>query len=617
MAALWSAAAALFFSSPFGSPTSIARVDERVAALAPRHAPQENLLLPSGRPGCAIFCGGEILAAVQLVTPHLFVDSKEFVDMPLRADPSTVRAAFSSRAPRTRAELAEFVHDHFSHAGSDLHPCAPPDWERSAPASIAALSNTTVRAWIKRSVHDAWPSLTRCTDADVAAHPDRHSLLALPFPTVVPGGRFRESYAWDSLWILQGLVESGMLETARGLVLNAAGLISAHGFLPNGGRSYYTSRSQPPVFSLMTLELHDKLPADDGAALLAASYPAAVRELDFWSSRDGGAPHAVTLVDAVGDVHVLSRYVVAHDTTHSVPRPESYREDIETAVRAGFPDVASFGARALFSEIAAAAESGWDFSSRWMGADRSLSTAQTSRVIPVDLNAMLVVAERSLARIARLVGRADDAAQYEAAAAARARAIDMLLWDAPSAQWRDLVATVPAGAGSGVGGAWATRDVSHAVGAVASNYVPLWAGAAGTDAARVRAIADSLSASGLVAAGGVLTSSVHSGEQWDFPNAWAPVQSFIIEGLERAAADAGGEPTAAALAKELARRWLRTGLDAYKEGGMGNYEKYDAVNGGSGGGGEYMPQTGFGWTNGVAVRLAARYDFETLESSVF
>jgi len=68
------------------------------------------------------------------------------------------------------------------------------------------------------------------------------TLLPLPHPTVVPGDRFRETYYWDSLWVVQGLLVSGMHSTAKGVVGNLMHLLATLGHVPNGARAYYLTR---------------------------------------------------------------------------------------------------------------------------------------------------------------------------------------------------------------------------------------------------------------------------------------------------------------------------------------------------------------------------------------
>jgi alpha,alpha-trehalase len=62
-----------------------------------------------------------------------------------------------------------------------------------------------------------------------------------------------------------------------------------------------------------------------------------------------------------------------------------------------------------------------------------------------------------------------------------------------------------------------------------------------------------------------------------------------------------------ALAADLASKWIRSNMDAYRATGH-MHEKYDALKlGGTGGGGEYVPQIGFGWSNGVVLDLLRLY----------
>ena len=59
---------------------------------------------------------------------------------------------------------------------------------------------------------------------------------------MVPGDRFRETYYWDSLWVVRGLLVSGMAATASGLVRNLMHMLAEVGHVPNGARAYYLNR---------------------------------------------------------------------------------------------------------------------------------------------------------------------------------------------------------------------------------------------------------------------------------------------------------------------------------------------------------------------------------------
>lgn len=106
-----------------------------------------------------------------------------------------------------------------------------------------------------------------------------------------------------------------------------------------------------------------------------------------------------------------------------------------------------------------------------------------------------------------------------------------------------------------------------------------------------------------VKAGGVQTTLVHSGQQWDAPNGWAPLQWVTVSGLE-----AYGEST---LARHIAQRWVAHNLSVFRQTGK-LMEKYDVVNTNrEAGGGEYPSQDGFGWTNGVLLVLMKKFGFDS------
>jgi alpha,alpha-trehalase len=102
----------------------------------------------------------------------------------------------------------------------------------------------------------------------------------------------------------------------------------------------------------------------------------------------------------------------------------------------------------------------------------------------------------------------------------------------------------------------------------------------------------------LLLAGGIATTLVASGQQWDYPNGWAPMQWVAIVGLRTY-----GETQ---LAETIATRWSCKNFHVYQTSGT-LVEKYNLIRGSAGGGGEYAVQIGFGWTNGVLRALASLY----------
>nr|XP_027205394.1 probable trehalase [Dermatophagoides pteronyssinus] len=185
-----------------------------------------------------------------------------------------------------------------------------------------------------------------------------HTLISLPRPFIVPGGRFIEIYYWDSYWIVLGLIASGLLSVVRDSLINFFYMVERYGFIPNGSRVYYLDRSQPPLLSSMLRAYYH---VSEDLDFVIEHLPLIEREYNFWMNSLGG--HVVELTDEDGKVHLLNR----HYSILGEPRPESYRMDLlvgevfekkysnDEAVKAEF-----------YRSIRAAAESGWDFSSRWL-----------------------------------------------------------------------------------------------------------------------------------------------------------------------------------------------------------------------------------------------------------
>jgi len=543
---------------------------------------------PGGRPpppGLPLE-GSELLRAVQL--GRLFPDSKEFVDMPLAAPAEEILRAFESgcggeKPCGGRESLYRFISDHFHPVGSDMERAELTDW-RAEPGGFLPRVSGDVREWAL-SLHALWRDLGRRTSPSLTAHPERHSLLYLPHPTVVPGGRFRETYYWDSLWIVQGLLVSCMPHTAVGIVENLLHLLRAHGVVPNGGRTYYLGRSQPPLLSQMLRVLWDA-PGVEGVKGAGGLAERALEPLleEYRFMTEGN--RAVMLRDSAGTVHCLGRYFVQT----GAPRPESFWEDFDLAK----PLQSQSAKESLYSELATAAESGWDFSSRWMEGGTSLRDIKVRRVVPVDLNVFLLQMEENIAFFAGNMGRSEVMVDFLERAKKRRRAMNAVMWDDRATQWKDVILDDHLPDCSGQDGVSSWRLSGQIV---ASNFLPLWLG---LDEVRGPDIVKSLEGSGLVLKGGISTSLVDSGQQWDYPNAWPPLQLMLIEGVSR---------HDAAFAENLAQRWLRACFEGFQASGT-MQEKYDAtVLGRAGGGGEYVVQAGFGWTNGVALVLLEKFGF--------
>lgn len=485
---------------------------------------------------------GDLFAAVQL--RRLFADGKTFPDMEPLTAPADIVRAWIERQPQSDAELRAFVADHFA---------VLPDTDGHTQHSPVAIGDYIAALWDDLVV-------TR------QAHGPYSSALPLPSPYVIPGGRFREIYYWDSYFTMLGLAVDGREKLVEAMLDNFVSLIERYGHVPNGTRSYFLSRSQPPFLALMVELSIDPLPAVRARRLKALRL-----EHAYWmrGATDLASGSAAEHVVRLPEGEVLNRYWDAQDT----PRPEAFAEDIEVAARSGRP------AGEVYRDIRAAAESGWDFSSRWLRDPADLATIETTALVPVDLNCLLYLSERRIESECRAVG---DAAGDDFAALAdhRAAAIQRYCWVAGEGRFAD----------------WHWIERRPVAGATAATFFPLFAGVATIDQANAVA---SLVEAQLLAPGGLRTTTAETAQQWDQPNGWAPLQWIAIIGLRRYGLDA--------LADTIARRWLATVENFYRANGA-LYEKYDIETGRPAGGGEYPNQQGFGWTNGVVKALLADFD---------
>ena len=491
---------------------------------------------------------GQLFVDVQMLP--LFADGKTFADATLRsAGPAIVRSRYAQLARQPGFALTEFIAEHFQVC-------------EVAPAEPDAAGGP--RLPLREHIRQLWPRLVRHA---AATSNDSGSLLPLPHAYVVPGGRFREMYYWDSYFTMLGLVEGGRLDMAENMLHNIAQQIDCHGHVPNGNRSYLCSRSQPPFFYRMVALLGAASPAQTFARYL----PQLCQEHAYWMA--GEATLAVGQADGhvvrLDDGSLLNRYW----DSRCDPREESYREDVLIARASG--RVASD----VWRDLRAAAESGWDFSSRWCSEPLNLASIDTTSRLPVDLNSLLWGLEGAIEQACLQLGDRAKAAAFGQRAALRRAAIDRWLWDEVLGHYVDWH--------------WAERRACPALTAAA--LVPLYVGVASDQQARRTAQA---AQAGLLRAGGLLATQQLSGQQWDAPNGWAPLQWMAVSGLR----DYGHER----LARVIAARWLSLVERVYGQTGK-LLEKYDVCDERPGGGGEYPTQDGFGWTNGVVAALAAIY----------
>lgn len=526
-----------------------------------------------------IYCYGNLLHTVQMA--RLFNDSKHFVDMSLKASPNDTLRAFQDLMSETgnkpsKEQVSAFVDENFNAPGSEFVKWTPPDWKPN-PEFLDKVVDPELEHW-GRKLNELWKDLGRKISDDVERNPEKYSQIFVPNPVIVPGGRFREFYYWDSYWTIDGLLLTGMEETVKGMLENFIQMVNAYGMVPNGGRVYYTRRSQPPYLIPMVKLYMDQT---NDLEFLRTHIDQLVEEFEFWENE-----RSVEVQGRSGRTYKVAQY----RAEVGEPRPESYREDYELAHNLKSDEAKE----QLYVELKSGAESGWDYSTRWIINNNTnkgtLQDLKVTSIAPVDLNSLLCSNALSLGQFYRKLGNYTLERKFSNLAEEKNRTMAELFWDSTDGTWYDVDINTQQ-----------KRRYFYL-----SNIHPIWSGCYGQEDARAHTIDKVISylkkIKVLNHVGGVPTSLVESGQQWDFPNAWAPLQHLVIMGLYNARSI---HHEAENLSLSLAEKWIRTNWQGYQQSiPNAMFEKYNvSIIGLPGGGGEYDVQLGFGWTNGVALRL--------------
>lgn len=403
-------------------------------------------------------------------------------------------------------------------------------------------------------VEHTWADLARQTP-----QASNGSLLPAPFPFLVAGGRFREAYYWDAYFGAIGLVETGRWEIAAAQFENLLNMIQTYGIIPNGFRDYYLSRSQPPAISLFAMLIYENAPSTIPREKLQKwmkerVYPLLKRDYqEFWMTHRKDPDTGLNF----------------HSDAFNSKRPERHSNDDESALGETFRDVRG------------EAESGLDHTDASMGA--------SSQVASVMLNSFMFAYEKNLAQMAQIVGGTDEAQSFLAAAERRRRMMYRLNWDEATGTLRN----------------WHLRDKVHSPVVSAEMFTAMYVGlVTKSQARRMVAFAEQE----LERKGGLRSSTVDSGKQWDGSHGWAPFHVMAIHG-----ANAYGLRTAA---HRWARKWTNALAQIYSRTGF-FYEKIDveSVTAPHEDDSKYPTQTGFLWTNASYVWVLKFLGFEFTSSS--
>jgi alpha,alpha-trehalase len=517
---------------------------------------------------------GDLFIDVQM--QKIFNDSKTFMDCIPKRNPLDIMYDYGMMKGQN-FDLKKFIENNF------IEPAAP-----------KVINNVMQEKNIATHIKNLWNVLKHKPDSANK----NSSLLPLPYPYIVPGGRFREIYYWDSYFTMLGLKESNRIDLIENMINNFDYLIATFGHIPNGNRNYYLSRSQPPFFSLMV----QLLASIKGNEVYKKYLPSLQKEYNYWM--EGAAATKANFsnkrVVKLDNETVLNRY---YDDLE-IPRQEGYVQDVEVADKAiaiytstkrwssaaAMKKAVDMERKKIYQNLRAAAASGWDFSSRWLADEENMETIETLNIVPVDLNCLILNLEEVLLKSYQLSDASNkNVASIQSNYTKRIACFQKYFWSSKHKFYVDYNIN--------------TKQQCNIVSAAGMYpFYFLKPNATNLLLSKGKLAVGTLKAK-LLKPGGITSTPITTKLQWDAPNGWAPQQWMAIAALEKI----NQKETATTIAK----RWIALNKSVYEKTGK-LMEKYNVVDISlEAGGGEYPSQDGFGWTNGVLLALMKKYDTVT------
>ncbi|MEN9964234.1 MAG: alpha,alpha-trehalase TreF [Bacteroidota bacterium] len=507
---------------------------------------------------------GQLFIDVQMA--HVFPDDKTFADCIAKMDPGIIINEYES-ADKSTLDLKQFVLDHFR-----------------LPTNPPAFNYIKQEKELSNHINSAWSILER---ESTGSYDPFGSLLEIPDSYFVPGGNFREIHYWDSYFTMLGLRENRQVEAIQFMVDNFAFTINQFGHIPIGHRTYFVSRTHPPFFAMM-VEMLAELKGD----FIYGKYLSAMeREYAYWmeGAKELKFGDANKRVVRLKDGTYLNRYWDDLD----IPRAEYYSQDVAIVENCITSDLQNKKFESAFAEkrfsdslrsilyrnIRAADCSGWNLSSRWFSDGENLNSIETTEILPVDLNAMIVNMESIIIKARKIQGVKNAEAGFY-----KRGGFNAFFWNEKLNYYTDFQFKK-----------YKKKDLITAAG-----MFPFCFDIEDIKAQKIKmGKASIVLQKNVLKPGGIVSVARNSGQQWDAPNGSAPIQWMTVMGLDRC-----GQKD---LAKDISLRWIKRNDMEFERTAkvlpMYNVEdlKFEA------GSKNNQGLDGFGWTNGVYLAMKKKY----------
>ncbi|MEM9153212.1 MAG: trehalase family glycosidase [Cyanobacteria bacterium P01_F01_bin.3] len=422
---------------------------------------------------------------------------------------------------------------------------------------------------------------------------ETHGLLYLPGDYVVPGGKFNEAYGWDSYFILRGLLLDDEIALAKSLTDQLLYQVAHYGAVLNANRTYFLSRSQPPFLSRMVIEVFEHTQDFDW---IQASLPVLEKYYEYWYRSE--------------HLHKPSGLSQFYDFGHG-PAPEVAASETDEQGKTHFDRVKAFYKRnavdaydvslyydrekdvltdLFYKGDRTMRETGFDPTNRF-----GPFSVDVLYYLPVCLNSLLHQMEQDIAEMYRQLS-----SESTQEMSTQEMTVEEKIWRRRAGQRRDKINEYLWDEAHGLYFDYHTTTSQRREYEYATTFYPLWTGIATDEQAKC--VVDNLEK--FEAPGGVRTSTFNSGNQWDDPMGWAPLQLIAVEGLMRYGYKAD--------AKRLAKRFVTMVTEDFERCGS-LVEKYHLETRSSEVSREIQygyssNEVGFGWTNGVVLAFLALLD---------